>query len=296
MNTATPWQRTGAYEIVALVRAGQVARARALADLMIQQDYYGGFGAEADAPGLGIWTLAEVAAELNDSAYDRRIWGAVQRKAAAIEQFLDTRDTIRALVPNPIVPRYRSRENIDVVAVPSRNGLVVGRMDHGYPLLYVNAVSYLGLQEAASLAQRIGERTRAEALRRRAGTLRQAWLAAYAGEEKRNPRTFATALWPSGVIDTGDGRARLLAALAEHRAPPGIRRASRASGRSGPTSTSPRRISGSGWDGRTPRGPPCAGTGSTRRRRAVHLVGGQGGGQQLLPVGPGARLGQSDRW
>jgi hypothetical protein len=34
----------------------------------------------------------------------------------------------------------------------------------------------------------------------------------------RNPGTFATALWPSGVIDTGDGRARLLAALAEHRA------------------------------------------------------------------------------
>src|SRR4029079_3538575 len=34
----------------------------------------------------------------------------------------------------------------------------------------------------------------------------------------RDPRTFATALWPSGVIDTGDGRARLLAALAEHHA------------------------------------------------------------------------------
>ena len=218
MNTATPWQRTGAYEIVALVRAGQVARARVLADLMIQQDYYGGFGAEADAPGLGIWTLAEVAAALSDSAYDRRIWGAVQRKAAAIEEFLDTRDTIRALVPNPIVPRYRSRENIDVVTVPPRNGLVVGRMDHGYPLLYVNAVSYLGLQQAASLAQRIGERARAEAFRRRAGTLRQAWLEAYADEEMRDPRTFATALWPSGVIDTGDGRARLLAALAEHRA------------------------------------------------------------------------------
>ena len=218
LNTATPWQRTGAYEIVALLRAGQVARARALSELMIRQDYYGGFGAEADAPGLGIWALAEVAAALSDSAYDHRAWIAIDRKAAEIERFLETRDTIRAKVPNSIVPGYRSRPDIDIVAAPPRNGLIVGRMDHQYPLLYVNAVSYLGLQEAASLAQRVGERTRAEALRRRAGALRQAWLRAYEGEERLNSRTIATALWPTGVIDTGDGRARLLKVLAENRA------------------------------------------------------------------------------
>jgi hypothetical protein len=218
LNTATPWQRTGAYEIVALLRAGQIDRARALSELMMRQDYYGGFGAEADAPGLGIWALAEVAAALGDSAYDHRAWTAIDRKAGEIERLLEARDTIRAKVPNSIVPAYRSRHDIDVVAAPAREGLVVGRMDHQYPLLYVNAVSYLGLREAASLAQRVGERHRSEALRRRAGALRQAWLGAYRGEERVNVRTLATALWPTGVIDTGDGRARLRAVLAENRA------------------------------------------------------------------------------
>jgi hypothetical protein len=217
LNTAVPWQRSGAYVIVALLRAGQVHRARALAERMVQDDYYGGFGAEADAPGLGIWALTEVAAAVGDSGYDRHVWGAVQRKAVLIEQFMEASDTIHATVPNRVLPRYRDRPDITVVALPPRDGLIVGRMDHGYPLLYVNAVSYLGLREAAAFAARIGHRPRAEELRHRAGALRQAWLRAYGGEELDNERTYATALWPTGVIDTGDGRARLLAALADHR-------------------------------------------------------------------------------
>jgi hypothetical protein len=218
LNTAVPWQRTGAYEIVALVRAGQAQRSRALAELMIRRDYYGGFGAEADAPGLGIWALTEVAAALRDSSYDRRVWPAVDRKAALIERYLTARDTIRATVLNRIVPRYRLREDNDVVALPSRDGLVVGRMDHHYPLLYVNAVSYLGLREAAGLADRVGEVRRAADLRARAGALRRAWLRAFEGRELANERTYISALWPSGVADTADGPARLLGALADRRA------------------------------------------------------------------------------
>jgi hypothetical protein len=218
LNTAVPWQRTGAYEIVALVRAGQARRSRALAELTIRRDYYGGFGAEADAPGLGIWALTEVAAALRDSAYDRRVWGAVDRKAGLIERYLANRDTIRATVLNRIVPRYRRWTDNDVVALPSRDSLVVGRMDHHYPLLYVNAVSYLGLREAAELADRVGEAARAAELKARAGALRRAWLRAFGGRELANERTYISALWPSGVADTADGRPRLLAALTDRRA------------------------------------------------------------------------------
>jgi len=142
----------------------------------------------------------------------------VDRKARLIEQYLTTRDTLRATVPNRIVPRYRRRRDITIVALPSRDSLVIGRMDHHYPLLYVNGVSYLGLRKAAELAGRVGQARRAAELTARAGALRRAWLRAFQGREMANERTYSSALWPSEVVDTADGPARLLAALADRRA------------------------------------------------------------------------------
>ena len=42
------------------------------------------------------------------------------------------------------------------MAKPADRGLIVGRMDWHFPVLYVNAVSYHGLMDAARLADRPG--------------------------------------------------------------------------------------------------------------------------------------------
>jgi hypothetical protein len=70
------WQRDGAYVIVALARAGQLQTARRLAVGFAEQDFFGGQGSEADAPGLALWALSEVSSSLRDSNFDSSIVAA----------------------------------------------------------------------------------------------------------------------------------------------------------------------------------------------------------------------------
>ena len=51
INYPLQWLRDGAYEVVGLVRAGYVDLARELVKPFAERDFFGGFGAEADAPG-----------------------------------------------------------------------------------------------------------------------------------------------------------------------------------------------------------------------------------------------------
>jgi hypothetical protein len=54
------WLRDGAYVVAALARSGRNDAALALVDEFDQRDFFGGYGPEADAPGLALWALAEV--------------------------------------------------------------------------------------------------------------------------------------------------------------------------------------------------------------------------------------------
>ncbi len=216
VNTPIPWQRTGAYIVTALARAGQVPLARSLAVFLAENDFYGGFGAEADAPGLGIWALTEVATQAADSAYDRWAWPHVRRKAERIIELLDARQDVRVPLSYPVTPWARRNDDPTLVANAARDGLIVGRMDHGRPLLFVNAVSYAGLVRAAALATREGHKDDAARYAERAGRLRAAWKAAFAPPESNNPRAYIAALWPSGVAAEPEARATFQAALDRH--------------------------------------------------------------------------------
>jgi hypothetical protein len=112
------------------------------------------------------------------------------------------------------VPYAYSEDDPTLVADPARDGLIVGRMDAGRPLLYVNATAYAGLDRAGAMAARLGHRETAERLRHRAQALREAWLAAFRPPESENPRTVISALWPMRVADTPEGRDALRGELA----------------------------------------------------------------------------------
>jgi hypothetical protein len=201
INTPIPWQRTGAYIITALARAGQVTLATDLSRFLAVNDYYGGFGAEADAPGLGIWTLSEVAAQAADPDYDRWVWPHVQRKAERILNLLAARAEVVESIGQPTLPWADRIDNPTLVAEAARNGLIVGRMDQRRPLLYVNAVSYLGLAQAAGVAARLGHDAEARRYQQHALDLRAAWMASLRPPEVSEERALTAALWPSGVVD-----------------------------------------------------------------------------------------------
>lgn len=199
VNTPVPWQRTGAYIIAALARAGQSQTAKELSRYLAENDFYGGFGAEADAPGLAIWSLRQVATQLNDPDYDKWLWVHVRRKADLIVQMLWTKAQIRRTSPTPIVPRESHNPDNDLLAEPARDGLIVGRMDYHRPVLYVNAVSYRGLLDAAWLADRVGERSLAEFWRERARRLQADWMRAFTASTRDDDRTYMSALWPTWI-------------------------------------------------------------------------------------------------
>jgi hypothetical protein len=198
---AAPWLRDSAYVVVALAHAGELAVARSLSESLARHDYFGGAGPEADSCGLAIWALEEVAIRVDDRAYDRVLWPDVRRKAECIEALLSARGPVRQAIHGPLMPQIRRDPDAMLVADAARDGLIVGRMDAHRPVLYVNAVAYRGLRDAARLAERLGEAEAGRRWRTRAATLQEAWERALARRRLGNSRTFIAGLWPSGIAD-----------------------------------------------------------------------------------------------
>jgi hypothetical protein len=199
INYPLPWQRDGAYTLVALARAGQLETAKELSTYFAQKDFFGGFGPEADAPGLGIWALEEVAVRLNDPKYDQWLWPHVRRKAEFILRMLSTKQPIHQPVTAPVVPGMKKDSQLTLVADPARDGLIVGRVDQHRPLLFVNAVSYRGLLDAASLAERVNQPIDAQRWRGKAAELQKDWIKAFKPPESDNERTYISGLWQSWI-------------------------------------------------------------------------------------------------
>ncbi len=194
-----PWQRDGAYTLVALARAGQLETAKELSTYFAEKDFFGGFGPEADAPGLGIWALEEVAVQLKDPKYDQWLWPHVRRKAEFILRMLSTNQPIHLPVTAPILPGMKKDPELTLVTDPARDGLIIGRMDHHRPLLFINAVSYRGLLDAASLAERVNQPIDAQHWRDKAAELQKAWIKAFKPPESDNERTYISGLWQSWI-------------------------------------------------------------------------------------------------
>lgn len=201
-NYPLNWLRDGAYVVAALARLGATGLAREFATPFAEHDFFGGFGAEADAPGLAIWALEEVSARLRDPAYDRWIWPHVSRKAGLIETMLASDRDLFAPFSGPVVPAHRDKSygELAEVAKPARDGLIFGKMDFHYPILYVNSTVYLGLVRAADVAARVGRKTEADRFLELAGEVKAGWERQLeTGPDRLNPRTTIAALWPSGI-------------------------------------------------------------------------------------------------
>lgn len=202
-NYDQPWARDGAYTIVALARAGEQALAEELVREYARADFFGGFGAEADAPGLANWALGEVAARSRDPAVVEALWPHVKRKAELTLEMLHTRAPLHKDFAGTVIPELRRATYGDVtyVADPGTPGMINGTMDHHRPVLYVTAVNYLGLQHAATVAARLGQRELADSWRGAATRMGEAYVANLGVHpDRHNDRTAISALWPSGIV------------------------------------------------------------------------------------------------
>lgn len=206
MNYPLSWLRDGAYVIVALARAGQLDSAKKLSIYLAENDFFGGFGAEADAPGLALWALEEVAVLTHQMEFDQQLWPHVERKAKLILEFLSAKDPILQPSTGPMVPKlfneitksYRHPSPFLVVK-PARDGLIIGKMDNHWPLLFVNAINFRGLLAAASLADRLNHSTIAAKWRSKAMEIQKGWINAFKPPESLNERTYISGLWHTWI-------------------------------------------------------------------------------------------------
>ena len=208
LNYPLQWLRDGAFVVVALARAGQTLLAEQLTATFAKDDFFGGFGAEADAPGLALWALAETSALIRRPEYDAAIWPHVKRKVGLILEMLAATSDIRRDYSGSVVPQYRTSPDLTLVAGPSNGGLIEGRMDWRRPVFFVNAASYAGLVGAAEIAGRLGNVSEVEAWGRAAADLRRVWQTAFRGPgwtaQVEDERTATIGLWPSDIASKVD--------------------------------------------------------------------------------------------
>jgi hypothetical protein len=195
-NYPLAWQRDGVAVVAGLARAGQLEVAKELARYFAENDFFGGFGSEGDAPGQGLRVMEGVAVRVGDAEFDRWLWPHVQRKVELVLNMASTDKPLRLPYVGPIVPAHRDRSDLDLVCEPARDGLIIGRMDFCRPVSYITGVSCHGLRGAASLARRLKHLEEAERWLAVADRLQRAWLKAPQWAEER---TYMSGLWPTWV-------------------------------------------------------------------------------------------------
>lgn len=199
-NYPLAWERDGAYSVLAMARAGQIKTAMELCIYFAENDFFGGFGAEGDAPGSAINALVETALISGDREFQQRVWPHIKRKAGIIREMHGAREVMRKPWLGPIVPIHKGKDIIPVICGAAMDGLINGTMDNHHPVLYVNAVSCRGLRQAAKLAEILGEEKEFIELSSLAESIRNAWLRNFNRKDLFNERNFITALWPSWTV------------------------------------------------------------------------------------------------
>ena len=175
------------------------------ADYIARNLFMSGFGAEADAPGQGLWCLEQHYRFTRDRQWLAAAWPWVSEKAEMLIRMMTATEAVRVL-REPVLPFTLFDPEMDLVADAAREGLIIGRMDQHRPLVWVNSWAVAGLRGAALLARESGRAVEAGRYQEHATRLSDA-LSRYAGKELgRNERDFAGVSWPTRAFASADSR------------------------------------------------------------------------------------------
>jgi hypothetical protein len=196
-----PWLRDSIYLIRCFDLAGLHDLARAATEYCVRNDFFGGFGAEGDAPGQGIWAIVQHYRIMRDRAWLARVFPAVERKCEWLFRMRRAAAPIQVVTDTPILPFMHAQRAAGVICLAAQDGLIQGVMDHGiaYSLGWINHWALCGLHEAAYAAAELGLEENAGRYHEEASAL-QAALATYSA---RTPsyfdleRTVNSLLWPT---------------------------------------------------------------------------------------------------
>lgn len=146
------WMRDGVLVLRALDLMGRHDLARIGCEMLAPTIYAGGFGAEADAPGEGIWALVAHARMTRDTAFLQEVFPLIQKRVAIIEEMITTTKIMRGL-SECRAPMCVDWPTNNIICFPAEDGCINGRMDHHHPNFYINLWALQGLRDAAEAAR-----------------------------------------------------------------------------------------------------------------------------------------------
>lgn len=199
------WLRDGSYAIVALDKGGYHDFAERAVRGAAHRDAFGGFGAEGDGPSESIWMLSEHYLLSGSLEFLRDVYPDIERKADLLIRMLHTDVPITG-VTEIRTPQMMLAPDSDLMCLPADDGLIMGRMDGHFPIMWINAFAYFGLKRAALCASALGrDGTRFEDA---ANELRQTMKRRAPELFNKNDRDTNSAFWPTGWASHDDEAVR----------------------------------------------------------------------------------------
>jgi hypothetical protein len=202
INYPLAWERDGAYSLLAMAKSGQLQTAKELSVYFAENDFFGGFGAEGDAPGSAINALIEVAFIFNEPEFDQWLWPHIERKLHIIDEMMHAKTEIYKEFIGPLAPHIAHEiRRRQLICNPFEDGLIVGTMDNHFPVLYINALSYRALIQASRLAIKLKKPDVSSQCLAKASTLKSGWLNGFGKPKYDNERNFMISIWPSWITN-----------------------------------------------------------------------------------------------
>ena len=199
-----PWLRDSVYIIRCFDLAGFHDVAQAATEYCARNDFFGGFGAEGDAPGEGLWALVQHYRITRDKTWLERAYPAIRRKCEWLFRMRRADKPIQIVGDTPVLAFTHAERAAGVICMPAQDGVIMGTMDHHVAISWVNHWALCGLREAAYAARELGLARDAEAYETEAAELKTALEAfiARTPEYFEWERTVNSLLWPTRAWET----------------------------------------------------------------------------------------------
>ena len=125
----------------------------------------------------------------------REVYPHIERKAELLQKMLRTKDPVKQHTEF-CIPQVMLLPDSDLMCLPAEDGLIMGRMDHHFPIFWINGFAYLALSRAAFCASALGmDGSRFE---QEADRLKEALIRKAPELFGQNDRDVNSAFWPTG--------------------------------------------------------------------------------------------------
>ena len=121
-----PWLRDSIYIIRCLDLAGFHDLARAATGLVARNDFFGGYGAEGDAPGQGLWALVQHYRLTHDLDWLKEVYPSIQRKVEWLLRMRQATRPLQVCADTPVLAFTHAQRASGVICLPAKDRLIQG--------------------------------------------------------------------------------------------------------------------------------------------------------------------------